>query len=258
MKIDDKLSGSCEVLINSSASRTHPVIRCMPLTQYPRPFTTVVLAMSADGKITDHERSPARFGSIADKYHLETQVAACDAVLFGAETLRAYGTTLRVTSSDLLAQRQQAGQPPQPVHIVCSASGNLATHLRFFQQSVSRWLLTTATGAIPWQDDTFFERVLVYPAGTTGFVWVTVLQDLVDAGIQRLAILGGGELVASLLAEGLVDHLCLTVCPLLLGGRNAPTPVEGIGFAAAIAPRLKLLNVRTLEDEVFLTYQVCH
>ena len=54
-----------------------------------RPHTTVVLAMSADGKIADVKRSPARFGSAADKAHLEKQVAQVDAVLFGAGTLRA-------------------------------------------------------------------------------------------------------------------------------------------------------------------------
>lgn len=85
-----------------------------------RPFTTVVLAMSADGKITDILQSPARFGSAADRSHLETQIAQADGVLFGAQTLRAYGSTLKITSSDLLQQRQQQDIPPQPIHIVCS------------------------------------------------------------------------------------------------------------------------------------------
>ena len=66
---------------------------------------TVILAISADGKIADAVRSPARFGSAKDKAHLEQQVAASDAVLFGNGTLQAYGTTMRVISPELLSNR---------------------------------------------------------------------------------------------------------------------------------------------------------
>jgi len=221
-----------------------------------RPTTTVVLAISADGKIADALRSPARFGSPTDKRHLEAQIAAADAVLFGAATLRAYGTTLRVTSPDLQAQRHAQGQSPQPIQIVCSASGDLDPDLLFFQQPVPRWLLTTSAGAKHWDGSSQFERILVNDFGS-GFDWLAVLQELHQVGVTRLAILGGGELVAGLLAAGCIDELNLTICPLLLGGRTAPTPVAGDGFAEAIAPRLELLSVRAVEQEVFLKYRVC-
>lgn len=220
-----------------------------------RPFTKVVLAMSADGKIADGARSPARFGSLADKRHLEEQVASCDATLFGAATLRAYGTTLPVTASDLLQQRQERGQCPQPTHIVCSASGNLDPNLQFFRQPVPRWLLTTSPGARLWQGASSFEKILIQET-TPGFDWVEVFAELLGLGIYNLAILGGGELVASLLAQGLIDELYLTVCPLLLGGRTAPTIVGGCGFSEALAPRLELVSVRSLKQEVFLRYKV--
>lgn len=72
-----------------------------------RPQTTVILAMTADGKIADFQRNPSRFGSQADKAHLEEQISLMDGVLFGAETLRAYGTTLSITNSLLLETRRQ-------------------------------------------------------------------------------------------------------------------------------------------------------
>ena len=219
----------------------------------PRPLTRVILAMSADGKISDAARSPARFGSAADRRYLEEQIAASDAVLFGAATLRAYGTTLPVRSPDLLAQRQQQQRPPQPIQIVCSASGHLDPDFPFFQQPVPRWLLTTPVGGDRWQHTPHFERVIVQPAP---FHWQTVLADWANAGLSNLAILGGGELVAALLAVEAVDELHLTVCPLLLGGSTAPSPVDGEGFAAGIAPRLSLLSVRSQADEVFLRYRV--
>lgn len=227
----------------------------MDKENYDRPFTKVVLAMSADGKIADANRSPARFGSAADKLHLETQIASCDAVLLGAKTLRAYGTTLRVTSSNLLHQRQEEGKPPQPIQIVCSASGDIDPSMRFFQQPIPRWLLTTTAGATQWYQQDVFEQVLVENS-TTGIEWAKMLARLKSFGIRHLAVLGGGELVASLLAAGCLDELCLTICPLLLGGHNAPTPVAGDGFLEALAPRLELASVRSLDHEVFLSYRV--
>src|SRR4028119_937416 len=106
-----------------------------------RPHTTVVLAMSADGKIADVTRSPARFSSPADRAHLEKQIALADAILLGAGTLRAYGTTLGVSNPQLLQIREQGGVSPQPVQIVCSRSADLDPRLRFFRQQVPRWLL---------------------------------------------------------------------------------------------------------------------
>ncbi|MGL6135978.1 MAG: dihydrofolate reductase family protein, partial [Planktothrix sp.] len=76
-----------------------------------RPQTTVILAMSADGKISDEMRSPARFGSEQDKLHLEQQVAQMDGVLFGAGTLNAYQTTIKINSPKLLKHRKQHGKP---------------------------------------------------------------------------------------------------------------------------------------------------
>ena len=222
-----------------------------------RPKTTVVLAMSADGKIADVQRSPARFSSPADKIHLEQQIAAADAVLFGAGTLRAYGTTLSVSNPQLLQQRSQQKLPPQPVQIVASLQAKIDPQLRFFRQPVPRWLLTTTAGAKHWEGCPEFEQILVCETPCSiGIDWTAALQHLASLGLERLAVLGGGQLVASLVAADLIDELWLTVCPLILGGATAPTPVEGSGFYPALAPRLELLSVQAIEQEVFLHYRL--
>lgn len=216
-----------------------------------RPHICVILAMSADGKISDTRRTAARFPSQHDQAHLETQLAQADAALFGAGTLRAYGTTLSIQSPELKQQRQLRRQPEQPLQIVCSASGDLVPDWRFFAQPVPRWLLTTAAGAQRWQGQPEFERLLVVP----GFDWPSIMIEFARLGIHRLLVMGGGTLVASLVTADLVDELWLTLCPLLIGGSTAPTPVDGIGGSIQRAPRLRLLSVKTLGDEVFLHYQ---
>jgi 5-amino-6-(5-phosphoribosylamino)uracil reductase len=224
----------------------------------PIPHVTLVLAMSLDGKIADAQRGAARFSSAADLAHLEVQVAAADGVLFGGGTLRAYGTTLSVRNSDLLAQRQQRDQPEQPIQIVWSPSGNLDPEFRYFQQPIPRGLLTSEAVATDWVQSGLFDTVWSVPeARTEPWDWPWILARFKAAGIHNLALLGGGGLAAELLHWGCIDEIFITVCPLILGGATAPTPVEGEGFLAAAAPRLRLLSHRVVDGEVFLHYRVC-
>ncbi|MCM0593474.1 MAG: RibD family protein [Gloeotrichia echinulata IR180] len=238
-----------------------------------RPHTTVILAMSADGKIADFRRSPARFGSKVDKAHLEKQIAACDAVMFGTGTLEAYGTTLTVSHPTLLQHRTQEGKSAQPVHIVITQSANLNPEIHFFQQPVKRWLLTTTAGALSWKARLKtlptsrscplldfpggFEQILIFETPGGKVDTTAALQHLVNLHhITRLGVLGGGELVASMLELDLIDEFWLTICPLILGGATAPTPVGGQGFLDKFAHRLELLEVDQVEQEVFLHYRL--
>lgn len=213
--------------------------------------------MSLDGKIADAQRGAARFSSAADLAHLEERVAAADGVLFGGGTLRAYGTTLSVRRPDLLAQRRQRQQTDQPVQIVWSPSGNLDPTFRYFQQPVPRGLITTASGAHHWRETGLFEHIWPVPeAKTQPWDWRWILTKLKAAGIHHLALLGGGRLTAELLSYHCVQDIFMTVCPLILGGATAPTPVDGAGFLVAVAPRLQLLSHRAVAGEVFLHYRV--
>ena len=222
-----------------------------------RPYVTTILAMSADGKISDAHRTAARFPSAADKRHLEQQLALADATLFGAGTLRAYDTTALVKDSQLLEKRYQNTQLPQPIQIVCSASGSMEPTAIFFSQPVPRWLLTTAAGASRWQGKPHFDHIWIAPTQPTGdgFDWIQILSNLRDQGIGYLLVMGGGQLVAHLMNVDLIDEFWLTICPLIIGGENAPTPCDGDGFSITTAPRFSLVSSQTIGDEVFLNYK---
>jgi 5-amino-6-(5-phosphoribosylamino)uracil reductase len=162
-----------------------------------------------------------------------------------------------VTKPELIQARINRGQSPQPPQIICSRSGSFDVQSPFFSQPIDRWLLTTKTGATNWQDGTNFDRILICEtADGEDIDWEITTLKLTELGIDHLCFLGGSELAASLFAVNFIDEIWLTICPFIYGGSAAPSPVSGSGFTPALAPRLTLLSVDQVEQEIFLHYQV--
>lgn len=219
--------------------------------------TTLVLAMTADGKISDAAKSPPTFSSDRDYAHLEAQIAAADAILVGSGTLSDGGSIVLVQKPELIQARIDRDQPAQPPQIICSRSGKIDAQLPFFSQPIDRWLLTTKIGARNWHDRSSFDRILECetPDGRD-LDWQAAKNELVKLGIKNICFLGGSALAASLFAANFIDELWLTVCPVIYGGDDAPTPVAGAGFTPESAPKLTLLSVERIDQEIFLHYQV--
>jgi len=219
-----------------------------------RPHVEVVLAMSVDGHIADGSRSPHRIGSRADREHLDRRLADCDAVLMGASTLRAIGYALQIRDPGLLAARPERHGSRQPVQIVASLSGKLSDSMAFFAEPVPRWLVTVSSSAGAWQNRDHFDRVVT--AGDDEVDWHDAMSQLAAGGIGRVCLAGGGDLVAGVLGQGLVDEIWMTVCPVLIGGRGAPTPVDGPDLLLGQLPAVSLVTAEQAGEELFLHYRV--
>jgi riboflavin biosynthesis pyrimidine reductase len=75
--------------------------------------------------------------------------------------------------------------------------------------------------------------------------------------VNRLLVEGGGTLVGALLRERLVDEVQLFVAPMIVGGSEAPPPVEGPGFDLDDAIHVQLAGSSVLDDHgVVLRYLV--
>jgi 5-amino-6-(5-phosphoribosylamino)uracil reductase len=218
--------------------------------------TTLVLAMTADGKISDVKKSPPTFGSKRDYAHLEEQIMLSDVVLVGSGTLKDGGSAVE-TNPALIQARLAQGRSAQPPQIICSRSGDIDPALPFFSQPIERWLLTTTSGAVDWLERTSFDRVLVCEtADGKDIDWQAAKVKLAELAVENICFLGGAELAASLFAANFIDELWLTICPFIYGGIAAPSPVAGVGFTPELAPRLTLLSVDRVDQELFLHYQV--
>lgn len=64
--------------------------------------------------------------------------------------------------------------------------------------------------------------------------WVDLrdlLKKLAQEEIAHVLIEGGGEIIASALKMNLVDRMSVFIAPKIIGGRDAPTAVEGKGVS---------------------------
>ena len=83
----------------------------------------------------------------------------------------------------------------------------------------------------------------------------------VEHGCERLTVQSGGTLNAALVREGLIDFVDVVVAPVLVGGRDTPTLVDGpsltsIDELSRLCP-LELLGCEALRDSyVRLRYRV--
>src|SRR5262249_18641334 len=71
--------------------------------------------------------------------------------------------------------------------------------------------------------------------------------------VKRLLCEGGGELNGALFRAGVVNEVYVTVCPLIFGGRDAPTLADGDGAdALADAAGLELQSLKRVGAEIYL------
>jgi diaminohydroxyphosphoribosylaminopyrimidine deaminase/5-amino-6-(5-phosphoribosylamino)uracil reductase len=76
---------------------------------------------------------------------------------------------------------------------------------------------------------------------------------LVERGVNSVLLEGGGTLIASLVEQGLVSKVEAIVAPMLIGGRDALSPVEGDGFGRLQdALRLENITVGRLGDDIHI------
>jgi riboflavin-specific deaminase-like protein len=94
-------------------------------------------------------------------------------------------------------------------------------------------------------------RILHLPPGDDGRLSLTALLScLGELGISSLMVEGGSRVIASFLAQGLVERLVLTIAPLLVGGLHVKLARD------AILPRLDNIGYERLGQDLIVWGEV--
>jgi diaminohydroxyphosphoribosylaminopyrimidine deaminase/5-amino-6-(5-phosphoribosylamino)uracil reductase len=95
--------------------------------------------------------------------------------------------------------------------------------------------------------------VIVATGENEGARVANALDELGSRQVQSLLLEGGPHLAGAFLEAGEIDEARMFVAPLLSGGREARTAVEGIGIGEISAsPRALSLEVERIDDDVLI------
>jgi riboflavin biosynthesis pyrimidine reductase len=196
-----------------------------------RPYIVTNMVTTLDGKsiLGERDESVMGLGSKTDYETLRFLQSKVDAVLIGANTLRA---------------TKNIWYPKELMRLVLTKDGRVPMESRFFTDVPEKAFIVTNASALPGVQHIPFEGV------------ESLGRHLLETlGIHRLLVEGGGETNALFFAKDMVDELFLTLAPKVKLGANLPTYAGGDPLDKEDVLRWRLVGCHPIEDEVFLRYR---
>ncbi len=204
------------------------------------PFVAAKAAISLDGKIATKKFSSQWISSPETRQYFHLLRGEFDALMVGVNTL--------ITDDPLLTVRHPNWQKKRLTRII------LDSHLRFPLQS--RILSTLSQGKI--LVFTLKEASLkkAYALRKKGVEVISLSSRRVEVNkvlswlgqheISSVLVEGGGRLLTSIFEEKMADKIFVTLSPKLIGGKTAPTLLQGKG-ADFIEDSLSLKRTHTFQ-----------
>ena len=237
----------------------NPLPTLTPKLRDGLPFVYLNVATTADGKLAPANRHFIPFGSKRDQDLLIELRTRCDAVMAGARTVDAVPVNLGPGGKRYRDERVKNGLAEYNLRVVVSGSASINPRAEIFKHKFSPLIILTTHRATKSRIARLKKLgAIVQAFGEQDLDFTAALKWLrQEWNVTRLLCEGGGEINAALFREDLVDEIYLTLCPLILGGRDAPTMADGMGITKlSDATRLRLKHRERVQDELFLVYAV--
>jgi riboflavin biosynthesis pyrimidine reductase/pyrimidine deaminase RibD-like protein len=183
-------------------------------------------AISLDGYLDDTTAERLVLSNAADLDRVDEVRAGVDAILVGANTIRADNPRLSVRSPARRAAREAAGKPATPLKVILS-SRDLPADAAFRADGESLVL---------------------------GGSLDEVVKQLAERGVERLMVEGGGGVLTEFLTTGLADELQLVIAPFFVGDTEAPRFVHSGRFPWTSRSRATLASVEPIGNVVLHRY----
>jgi diaminohydroxyphosphoribosylaminopyrimidine deaminase/5-amino-6-(5-phosphoribosylamino)uracil reductase len=226
-------------LLAKEAARLNEVF--LTFVAKKRPFTLFKSASSLDGKIATRTGDSKWITSEVSRAYVHRLRRQADAVMIGI------GTAIQ-DNPRLTPRPPGRVRPGYPARIIVDSQARLPLTSALFDD-LPRYPLFIAVGddAPPDRIDALEQmgaEILPAPDDRGRVDLVSIYHQLAQRDITCVLLEGGGELAASALQADLVDKAVFFFAPLLIGGRDAKTALEGEGpEALSLAARLHDMTV---------------
>ncbi|QHN08683.1 2,5-diamino-6-(ribosylamino)-4(3H)-pyrimidinone 5'-phosphate reductase [Methanothermobacter sp. THM-2] len=213
-----------------------------------RPYVILNAAMTLDGKIATKTGSSEISGE-EDLRRVHELRRECDAIMVGINTVLADDPRLTV-------HRVDAEEGDNPVRVVVDSRARTPLDFRVLNDEAPTVIGVSESAPISRVNE-LRKRAEVVVAGKDRVDLRLLLERLHEMGIRRLMLEGGSTLNYSMLTEGLVDEVRVCIAPMIAGGREARTLVDGEGIDdMSDAIKLELERFYTLGEDLIVEYTV--
>ncbi|MBH0010229.1 pyrimidine reductase family protein [Salinibacterium sp. SWN1162] len=180
-----------------------------------KPWLRANFVSSIDGAAT-HEGVSGGLGTPADGRVFPLLRRLADVIVVGAGTVRHEGYRNLALDEESVAWRTANGLSAQPPFAIVTAS--LRLEPKDLKSYATRPFVVTTEKASAEQRKRIEEVADVIIAGDSQVDTVELKHALAERGYPQLHSEGGPTLFATMIAQGVVDELCLTISPRLEGG----------------------------------------
>lgn len=213
-----------------------------------RPFVTLKLAATLDGKIADRERQSRWITSQSARNEVHRLRSKNDSVVVGLGTVQA---------DDPLLLPVGIKSHRKPVRIVLDPMLEMSPESKLAKTAKeSRVIVFTSENAPPEREARLVSASveIVRMASRGDFlVLPDVMRKILDMGMTSILCEGGSTLAASLLKDNLVDRLIFFTAPVVLGDPLAIPAFADTGVRRLDGLlRFETQKIKRMEDDIML------
>ena len=187
------------------------------------PHTIAKIGQSLDGKIATRLGESRWITSPSSRRLAHRLRREVDAILVGVNTV--------LRDDPQLTARGVRARHGRPVRVIVDSRLRIPVTARCLRSSGAPAVIATTVRVHPNLARLRARgvEVICLPAQRMRVPLRRLFSILARRGIHSVLIEGGGEVLASALAERLVDRIVWCIAPILIGGRTAPGSVGGDG-----------------------------
>lgn len=213
-----------------------------------RPWVICNMISSADGGISLDGVSGG-LGGPADKRVFAAIRSVPDIIMVASGTVIAENYRSAQTPSDAQKQRTESGQSPVPRIAIVSQSLRIDPEHRVFEGSVRPIIITSTSSPVEARAALAGVADIVI-AGESLVELDLALGQLAGIGARTVLLEGGPTLNGAFVDADLIDELCLSCAPMMLGG-SSPRIIAGSTNTSAHALTLD----RVLHEDGYLFHR---
>ena len=215
-----------------------------------RPYVTLKLGMTIDGKIADRDGNSKWITSSKSRKRVQDLRKRVDAILVGRTTAVADDPALTC----------RPAKKPAPYRIVTDSQGRLPLDAKLLNDNLASHTIVATTTQCSSRRQSAYRRkgaqVWVIPSRGKRVSLRPLMNKLAKEGIIHVLCEGGGELAAELARLNIIDEYKFFIAPRILGGRVAEKTIPamaGTGWSLANCPKLEFDDVQRIGEDVMIT-----